>query len=277
MGDEESTRIGGELMEVTVSLKNPPSGGTMWSISLIDWDVTAIIDFVGYNGKERLDIDEVAVFEIPSGWNFPLRVVLSVKKWKDDIVGGTIQYLYEVQSYRPFLWDWDKMDWGDEPDPTYREVFIPSFGSYYYNVATEQFELIEPPEVVPCEITIDAPEGAQEGEKVSVSVLLKNVNSYGYMYKTEIYGVPDLFPDFRIGTIEKYINGGSSFTAYGSFTMPASNTTILIWVERWAVDHWVYDNSASKVVSLEVVPEYRGTIIKKELEYNESRKPIPVY
>jgi len=110
------------------------------------------------------------------------------------------------------------------------------------------------PAVVPCEITITAPNSAAEDEKVSVSALLKNVSSYGSMYKTEISAVPDLFPAFRIGTIEKYINSGSSFTAYGSFTMPASNTTILIWVERWAVDHWVYDNSASKVVSLEAVP-----------------------
>jgi len=133
------------------------------------------------------------------------------------------------------------------------------------------------PELVPCEITITAPNSAAEGEKVSVSALLKNVSSYGYMYKTEIYAVPDLFPAFRIGTIEKYINSGSSFTAYGSFTMPASNTTILIWVERWAVDHWVYDNSASKVVSLEVVPEYKGSIARKELEYDETRGAIPVY
>ena len=128
-------------------------------------------------------------------------------------------------------------------------------GNYYsINVSQDCVWTFEPPGVVPCEITITAPNSAAEGKKVSVSALLKNVSSYGYMYKTEIYAVPDLFPAFRIGTIEKYINSGSSFTAYGSFTMPASNTTILIWVERWAVDHWVYDNSASKVVSLEAVP-----------------------
>ncbi|MBA7624875.1 hypothetical protein ES703_32289 [subsurface metagenome] len=240
------------MTNLTIKLKNPPSDGTMWSIRLTDWNVTTLIDFIGKNGKERLDIAEVATFEVPGGLYLPLRVVdLSIKKWKDGIVGGTIQYLYAVQSYLPYLWDWDLWDYGTEPDPTYREIFIPALGSYYYNVATEQFEEIAG--VVPCKITIDAPDSAQEGEKVSVSALLKNVSTYGSLYKTEIYAVPDLFPSFRIGTIEKYINSGSTFTAYGSFTMPASNTTILIWVERWAVDHWVYDNSASKVVSLAVV------------------------
>ena len=126
---------------VVVGLLNPPKEATMWSISLTDWDVTTVIDFVGHNGIDRLDIAEVATFEIPEGLEFPLRIVdLSLKKWKDDIVGGTIQYLYAVQSYRPFLWDWDKMDWGDEPDPSYKEIFIPDYGSYYYNVAKERFE-----------------------------------------------------------------------------------------------------------------------------------------
>lgn len=126
------------------------------------------------------------------------------------------------------------------------------------------------------DISITAPSSAKEGEKVSLSVLLKNVSSYNYMFKTEIYAVPELFPDFRIGTIEKNINSGSSFTAYGSFIMPACKTTIFIWVERLVNGSWSYTGSGSKIVSLEAaVPEYRGSIAKKELEYNESRALIP--
>ncbi|MBA7531293.1 hypothetical protein ES705_23505 [subsurface metagenome] len=34
------------------------------------------------------------------------------------------------------------MDWSDEPDPSYREVFIPSLGSYYYYVDTEELVLV---------------------------------------------------------------------------------------------------------------------------------------
>jgi len=211
----------------------------------------------------------------------------------------------------------------------------------------------EPEVVVPCEITITAPNSAAEGETVNASVKIKNVSAYNYSYKATIYAVPDLYPDFVIGTIDQVITSGSSVTRNVSFTMPDCKVTIFVWVERWAADHWAYDNSASRIVSLEVpatfhlsvfvpswaaggyvepssgdypaystvkltayplsgyqftgwgrdasgtsptynlymnsdknveayfekvpVPEYRGTIIKKELEYDESRKAIPVY
>ncbi|GAJ24994.1 unnamed protein product, partial [marine sediment metagenome] len=48
--------------------------------------------------------------------------------------------LYEMQSFRPYLWDFDEMEWSDIPDPSYKEAFIPDYGSYYYNVAKERFE-----------------------------------------------------------------------------------------------------------------------------------------
>ena len=126
---------------VIVGLRNPPSEATMWSLSLADWDITTPIRFIGWNGKSRLDIAEAATFEIPSGLKFPLRILaLQLTKWK--IVGEVLQQVYYVQSFRPYLWDWDKGDWSDEPDPTYKEVFIPEFGSYHYNVATERFERV---------------------------------------------------------------------------------------------------------------------------------------
>ncbi len=126
---------------VVIGLLNPPSGGTMWSIRLTDWNVTNLIDFIGKNGIDRLNIDQAAEFIIPEGLEFPLRVVdLSVKRWKDGVVGGTIQFLYAVQSYRPYLWDFDLNAYGDEPDPTYRDAFISDYGSYYYNVSEERFE-----------------------------------------------------------------------------------------------------------------------------------------
>ena len=119
---------------VVVGLLNPPSGGTMWTMVLTDWDITIPIREI--SGKERLDIAEAAAFEIPSGAMFPLRVVsLTITRWKDGVVGGTVQQLYSVQSYRPI-----KPFTDDEPDPTYKEVFIPDYGSFYYDVATERFE-----------------------------------------------------------------------------------------------------------------------------------------
>lgn len=127
--------------KVAVALRNPPSDATMWSLSLCDWDITVPIRFVGWNGKERLDIAEAATFEIPSGLKFPLRILaLQLTKWNE--ARTALIQLYYVQSFRPYLWDWDKGDWSDEPDPTYKEVFIDEYGSYYYNVSTEQFERV---------------------------------------------------------------------------------------------------------------------------------------
>ena len=202
-------------------------------------------------------------------------------------------------------------------------------------------------------ISITAPSSAEEGESVSVSVVVKNISERIYTFKTDIYAVPDLYPDYLIGGGQATIFPGDWKLYSASFTMPDCNTTVFVSVERWSFDHWVYDKTASKVVSLEipvpetfhlsvsvhpdgyvdpgagnypaystvtltarplsgyqfvrwggdasgtsptfnlymdshkhveayfekvVVPvEFAGTIITKELEYNESRAPIPVY
>lgn len=119
--------------EVTVELRNPPSEATMWSLTLTDWDMTVLIDFIGRDEK-RLDITEAATFEIPEGVKFPLRVaILQITKWNEDMT-ALIQ-LYYAQSMHPTLWDSDIGDYGDEPDPTYRELFIPELGSYYFDFA----------------------------------------------------------------------------------------------------------------------------------------------
>ncbi|GAH38094.1 unnamed protein product, partial [marine sediment metagenome] len=111
---------------VVVGLMNPPSEAENWSLTLTDWDITVPIRFIGWNGVERLDITEPAAFEIPSGLTFPLRVVsLQLTKWNEARTALIV--LYEVQSYRPYLWDFDIMDWSDEPDPSYKEVFIPNY------------------------------------------------------------------------------------------------------------------------------------------------------
>lgn len=108
---------------VVVGLRNPPSDATMWSLVLTDWNMTVLIDFVGRNGTDRLDIAEAAIFEIPDGLEFPLRIaLLQLTKWNPE--GTALIQLYSVQSIR-------------ELDPDYREAFIPDYGSYYYNVAEE--------------------------------------------------------------------------------------------------------------------------------------------
>ena len=38
------------------------------------------------------------------------------------------------------MYDWDLSQYGDDPNPSYRDVFIPDYGSYYYNVSKEKFQ-----------------------------------------------------------------------------------------------------------------------------------------
>jgi len=103
-------------------------------------------------------------------------------------------------------------------------------------------------------IAITAPSSAKKDKKVNASVTVKNITQYNYSFKGDIYAVPDLYPAYIIGSIDQVITSGSSVTRNVSFTMPDCNVTIFLWLERWSSDHWIYDNSASKVVALEVAP-----------------------
>ncbi|MBA7699438.1 hypothetical protein ES703_108134 [subsurface metagenome] len=115
---------------VTITLKNPPTGAEHWNMSVMDWDFTESVQWT----KERDNIGDSAVFEIPEGWKFPLTIVLQILKWKPETNETVLQQLYYVQSYREEVWG--------EPAPWYKEIFIPDYGSYRFNVATEQFERV---------------------------------------------------------------------------------------------------------------------------------------
>jgi len=128
-----------EIGKVAVALRNPPSDAENWTILLTDWDITVPIHEI--SGKDRLGITEAAVFEIPSGVKFPLRVaMLQLTKWK--IPGEVLQQVYYAQAMHANQYDWDAGTFTGPPDPTYKEAFIPEYGSYYYNVATERLEKV---------------------------------------------------------------------------------------------------------------------------------------
>ena len=142
---------------------------------------------------------------------------------------------------------------------------------YYVEPEPEPPPPEEPLPAPPCSISITAPDSAQEGETVSLSALITNNSPYAQLYKTKLYAGTEF-----IGSIEDTIPGYSSRTYGGSFVMPAFDVTILIWVEVWRVDHWDYNNSASRIVSLVIPPEYTGSITRKELDYDAVRVPFPV-
>lgn len=117
---------------VVIGLWNTPSGSDFWHLMIADWEWT------GQRTLYEIPIDEPAIFsDIPEAWVFPLKIDLSIFQRIDP---ETATQLYRAQSHHPYLWDFDKMEYGDEPDPAYREVFIPDYGNYYYNVSKERFE-----------------------------------------------------------------------------------------------------------------------------------------
>ena len=229
-------------MAVTVALKNPPSGANKWQMRIVD-DVG--LKTMTWGGDAHGNIKDTAIFLFPANWLFPLSVdIIIYEEWQENTEWHARQ-LYKAQSIWPSL-------------PNYLEVFIPDSGSYYYNVATEQFEGLASP------IAITAPSSAREGERVSVSARVTNIAAESYPFRVRLYAVRDIYavpdPDELLGIFEEVIGSGLSKTYSGTYTMPAWDTTVLVMVYRF-INYWNLDNSATKVVSLEAV-EYPATDIK---------------
>lgn len=127
------------IAAVTVYLKNPPGGANEWQIRIID-DV-GIKTLAWYS--QRGEFEDTAIFEfLANEWLFPLSVDITIyEEWQENTEWHKRQ-LYYVQSHHPKQWDWDTESYTGPPDPTYRAVFIPDYGNYYFNVATERFEKI---------------------------------------------------------------------------------------------------------------------------------------
>jgi len=104
--------------KVKVRIKNA-GPNIYWLLTLLDtqWGESIKV--------ENIPIEEAATFDIPEDWTFPLFVDLLLYISPED---HTI--LYHVQSaYGP-----------DSPD--YKDISIPNYGDYYYNVSTERFEKV---------------------------------------------------------------------------------------------------------------------------------------
>jgi hypothetical protein len=129
------------------------------------------------------------------------------------------------------------------------EPQVPGYEILYY----EPYDVTP----VPAEITISAPDSAGVGEVVPVTAEVKNVEDYDHTFKTEIWANETL-----LSVSEEIIRNGLKNTYSTSFTMPAADVTILVWVERWVYDHYVYSNAVSKKISLPVIiptqPEFKA-------------------
>ena len=122
-------------------------------------------------------------------------------------------------------------------------------------------------------VDIVAPSSAKPGETVSVTVKIKNIwTASVHVYAIGVLDSTERFIDW----LDYWIPAGSTHSFSGSFIMPNKSVTINAYSYYEDVDGYLRsDDSKSKNVALSEV--YKGTISKKELEYDSARATIPAY
>jgi len=122
---------------------------------------------------------------------------------------------------------------------------------------------------------IVAPSSARAGDSVDITARVRNLADYSIYISTS--GKFDntifyLYPE------SSSVGAGATYSFSGSFTMPNRKVRVYVWSWFWTGSEWYQDDAAYVDISLEeVVEEFRGTLSRKELEYDESRVEIPVY
>ena len=116
-----------------------------------------------------------------------------------------------------------------------------------------------------------APGSATEGERVDVSVRVRNIDLiHGHVVTcVAIYDGSAHFIDYSV-----IIPAGETYSFEGNFTMPNRDITIFAYSYYPYGAEWIVDDQAQKNVILAEM--FRGTLSRKELEYDESRASIPV-
>ncbi|KKN16307.1 hypothetical protein LCGC14_0977330 [marine sediment metagenome] len=124
------------------------------------------------------------------------------------------------------------------------------------------------------QITLATPSSAKVGSRVTVEAFIKNLTS-DTIEATATKGRVNSTV-LRFGASHKWLSPGQTKSWPDSFIMPDRNITIS--VESWVPDEngiWGSDDRESRLITISV--DFTGTIIQKELEYDGSRKSIPVY
>ncbi len=230
-------------MNLTVELKNPPVGAELWQLVLTDWNMSIPIYALNVG---LINSAEISTFEIPDGLIWPLRVVaLQIVKW--NLEHTAIIQLYYAQSWHPTLWDWDLNDYGDEPDPNYREIFIPALGDYYYNITTERFEAKSYTNI----IDVTLPDEATAGSLVRLVVAI--YNNYSTAIRLRASGTFD-GETITFDTGGTAVNPGTMHLFVGSFTMPNHNVLVVVNSEYYGTDgqYHIDDTELSTVTVIEV-------------------------
>ncbi len=124
-------------------------------------------------------------------------------------------------------------------------------------------------------VDIIAPSEAAYGDLVSIEARVKNLAGYAIYISTS--GKFDdtifyLYPEYAT------VGAGETYSFSGSFSMPNHDVRIYVWSYYWTGEEWYLDDEGYVDIALGVPPEeYRGTLSRMELEYDESRANIPAY
>ncbi|MBA7615219.1 hypothetical protein ES703_22497 [subsurface metagenome] len=120
-------------------------------------------------------------------------------------------------------------------------------------------------------VGITAPDSAAQGERVNVTVRVKNIDTVYYHWVACVAIVNGL----RFIDEDAFLAPGETHSYSGAFLMAGGDVTITAYSYYSYYGEWIPDDEASKDVALAEV--FKGTISKKELEYDETRNNIPVY
>jgi hypothetical protein len=120
-------------------------------------------------------------------------------------------------------------------------------------------------------IRIDAPSSAAQGERVDVTVRVKNIDTYWDHVIACVVEVDGL----RFIDELQIIRSGETNSYSGAFLMAGGNVTIYAYTYYPEDTEWILDDTDEKDVALAEV--FKGTINRKELEYDEAQDAIPVY
>jgi len=120
-------------------------------------------------------------------------------------------------------------------------------------------------------VRIDAPDSAAQGSRVDVTVRIKNIDPTFWHWVACVAIVNGL----RFIDQDTFLGPGKTHSYSGAFLMAGGDVTITAYSYYSYYGEWIPDDEAEKDVALAEV--FRGTINRKELEYDETRGNIPVY
>lgn len=124
-------------------------------------------------------------------------------------------------------------------------------------------------------VNVIAPASASAGDLIEVEVQVRNLADYPiYISVSGRHDGIDAYfsPDYAV------VAAGQTYSFTYSFTMPNNDIRFRIWSWYWPpMDVWYQDDYSFVDIALEVEAEYQGTLTRKELEYDETWRGIPVH